>query len=259
MQLSKGKFMMERLCGEWEGPTKRVCRTFQLKVEVPLHFGLVFDVLHSIENDTLNVFHPNDLYALEPVFDKSRAILLNGRATLPISILEWLCVGCQLISMGGYDYTFPEGALAIYRSNAEECLHPRDGIRPAGPAAFFGQILMTKQALPMNDSQQEIDRFKFIVAHELVHTFDKMRIVVPAFLDWKSFWRTALAEGGKCDLAVANVTYNSRLIDSYGSANELAMVEQYWPSQAERWFNALRGRGDQQRRAARRNRARTDR
>jgi len=31
-------------------------------------------------------------------------------------------------------------------------------------------------------------------------------------------------------------------MDDYGSQNELATVKQYWPSRAEEWFAALRGK-----------------
>ena len=55
------------------------------------------EVIKSIENDDLLVFDPKDNDALRNEFDKDSAFLVLSGAKIPISIREWLCVGCQCI------------------------------------------------------------------------------------------------------------------------------------------------------------------
>jgi len=36
------------------------------------------------------------------------------------------------------------------------------------------------------------DCLKFLIAHELAHVFDMLRLIIPAFKNWKGFWRNVL-------------------------------------------------------------------
>ena len=230
----------------WQKSIKRVSRTFKLEIAVPLYYGLVQEVLDCIENDRLLVFRPDDEHALDGECNNAGDLLLNNRATIPISIREWLCVGCQLIdgSEGSFTRKGENDALAYYQYNSAESIFPDNLGTPPGPAAFIGKIHLSQNAMPPlenEDSEQGFNRFKFIVAHELVHVFDMMRLVVPAFMNWKAFWTKVLGEGCKCGKAQSNFNENSIFIDDYGCRNEFEQVKQYWPSHAEKWFKACHG------------------
>ena len=226
---------------EWRSSRKSKTRRFALTIDVPLYYPVVEYVLDSIENDTLHVFHPDDERALQADFNRKGEQLVNKRATLPISIREWLCVGCQSIEMGESE---DPHCLAYFTCNAHEAIFPMDSLCAFGPAAFTGKIVLTNRCLPKNNSDTEAKAFAFVVAHELVHVFDTMRFVVPAIMDWKQFWGKVLNEGICCDLARGMLENKTLFLDDYGSRNELAMVKEYWPSKAKEWFDASRkGKG----------------
>ena len=197
---------------------KTLRRTFLLSIDVPLYAPLVQDVIDTIENDELKVFRPDDEDALKTVFNRKGEILLNARATLPVSIREWLPVGCQLIRVhdgGRMPVGCPEDTLAYYQHNAPGCIFPGQIGAIAGPAAFFGWIIVLAKSLPQDDSPRSREAFQCIIAHELVHVFDIMRIVVPAVMDWRTFRRKALCEGCHDDMAASHYDDNARFIDPF--------------------------------------------
>ena len=70
---------------------------------------------------------------------------------------------------------------------------------------------------------------------------DVVRVIAPAFMDWETYWAKALREGLSTE-AAGEITQTSHVfVDEYGTANELSMIQDYWPSRAECWFNAFRG------------------
>ncbi len=225
----------------WESGTKRLIRKFRLTVDVPRHQALVEEVLSSLENDRLRVFRPDDPHALDWQYDNQGSLVMSKLATLPISIREWLCVGCQLIATTNGLARVSVGAntLAVYRNNACQCLFPLGPHTPAGPAAFWGEILLTPQCLPRRSTPRAVDAFKFVVAHELSHAFDVLRILVPAVMDWEAFWKIPLGEGGNRDKAASLCDDKSLMDDGCATRQELSAVKQYWPSQARKWFNAF--------------------
>ncbi len=221
--------------------TKTRERTFALKVHVPLYEELVWDVIDSLEKDRLAVFSPHDADAMKQ-FERSGAEELDGRASEIVSIREWLCVACQYIvtddHAGPRDRTASD-VLAAYRNNACEVIFPRHGGMPLGPGAFVGGIaLFAERMLATNRGE---DAFRCVVAHELVHVFDLMTLLVPAYMDWPAFWKNVLHEGSCCDDAAAKVGGMSTFIDDYGGTNELQRLKAFWPSDADRWFKAMRG------------------
>jgi len=224
---------------DWRNSEKSIRRRFALMIDVPIDYEIVEDVLDSIENDTLCVFHPDDERAFDDEFDSKGALLLNKRATLPVSIREWLCLGCQVIKMENSEN--PK-CLAFYQSNLYDAVLPHDSSPPLGPGAFTGHIGLCNRCLPKGNSKTELEAFAFVVAHELVHVFDAMRYVVPAFMDWDQFWKKALKEGTCCDRACWRLDDKRSFLDAYASPNEMAMVAEFWPSSAKRWFNACRKR-----------------
>ena len=105
------------------------------------------------------------------------------------------------------------------------------------------KIVLTKNLLRnigLNRSREIENKFKYVIAHELVHVFDSMIFIVPAFMDWPSFWENVLGGGGSCDVLLSLYMDTSLFVDSYGQHNELEQLKKYWPSQAETWFDAFR-------------------
>ena len=56
---------------------------------------------------------------------------------------------------------------------------------------------------------------------------------------WQAFWKNALGEGTLSEDAAVMHHLKARLVDDYGTENELAMIEEFWPSHARKWFDAL--------------------
>ena len=221
---------------------KTKTRRFKLKNALSFYQKeWVVEVIESIEKDELFVYNPKDENAFCNSVDENGAELILSRAKTPISIKEWLPVGCQCIRLAGKIDTSSESAVACYSNNGAAVLWPDDAeYEPEGPSAFLGEIIILESA---SDKYSE-HKFKFIMAHELVHVFDIMQYLVPAFIDWRSFWRCVLHEGCSCDLLNSQFDNKSRFVDSYGEENELAMIQEYWPSQANVWFDAFRQTND---------------
>jgi hypothetical protein len=219
---------------DWRHARKSKRRQFKLTIEVPHYFPLVEEVLDSIEQDTLYVFQPDDESAFACAVDEDNIEVLNKRATLPVSIREWLCVGCQLIEMKCCPH---EDVLATYNSNLFESILAYEDT-PLGPACFWGKIGLCKGRIWKDYDDVEHDAFRFTVAHELIHVFDTLRLIVPAFMDWKTFWRKALHDGESCDLAWNMFNATAGFVDRYETELEKASVAEYWPSKVEEWFRA---------------------
>lgn len=222
---------------------KSIPRVFNLQVEFPpYHTQIAWDVINAIENDQLMVFDAHDADALNDTLERDGSIKLYKRATIPISIKEWLCVSLQVMRWD-IDIEFKDpNHCAVYRQNAPDVIYPifDSTLLPPGPAAFYGQIIVRAEMFQL--AQHSVGSFSFVLAHELTHAIDMMRMLVPAFQDWPAFWENVLQEGCRCEFARLLQHYGSIFVDDYGSKNELATVAQYWPSHAEKWFNAF-GRG----------------
>jgi len=183
-----------------------------------------------------------------------------------VSIPEWFCVACQRIRWETEEDAGRAGReagdVAWYASNAAESLF---GLRvelgtpsifkPVGPAGCTGEIVLTfhAQQLLCSDDPDDHNKFRFIVAHELVHAFKAMRFIVPAFLDWDTYWATALQLGSKADCPAEMLHICGKCLDQYGSDAELQMIEEYWPSGARQWFKAFYGRTRKRRKGERKN------
>jgi len=215
-------------------------RTFQTYIDLQIYSRFAEEVISAIETDTINVFRPDDEHALDYVQDGDGAELIDARATFSVSIREWLPVACQFIRLEtAYDRELygQDECLAYYRSNACEVLWPVES-EPAGPAALMAGVVVRYEALKHEDA--EYNCLKCVLAHELVHAFHAMRFVVPAFLNWRSFWRKVLNEGTSCDVLASNADARRLFLDRYGDGNELAEIMAFWPSQGRKWFGALR-------------------
>lgn len=223
-------------------------RIFQTNIDVDSYRDCVQAVIDRIENDTINVYRPDDEEALCPVMDDDGATRVDARALTPVSIREWLPVVCQFIRWNGpLDEQSSRsgkrgGVVAWYQSNALSVLWPPGDAAPAGPGALIaGIVLIPERCVDYADADAPCDRLMCVVAHELVHAFNAMRWVVPAFMDWDSFYSKVLQEGALCDTLAICGGWRSLFVDDYGSDTELAEIQTYWPSQAERWFTAFRG------------------
>jgi hypothetical protein len=118
-------------------------------------------------------------------------------------------------------------------------LFPRDK-GSMGPSAYIGEIVLHKEVIrELSRYKSESEQpFKYLIAHELVHAFNKMIFIVPAFLDWNEFWEKALNHGSNCQNARQVLARLEAGIDCYGTNKELKELKKYWPSNAEKWFNA---------------------
>jgi len=221
-------------------------RRFRMHTDLDFYTRFAQDVIDGIETDTVKVFRPDDVDALANVQDADGAILLDARCTLPVRVREWLPVVCQFIRWeSAYDrQAVGEGhekAMAYYRSNAGEVLWP-EAFDPAGPGALFaGAVLRREKCIDAGtkDEAAQCDRLRFVLAHEMVHAIHAMRYVVPAFINWRTFWRDVLNSGGCCDLLGSNHHCRTGFLDHYGTELELAEVLQFWPSHGKRWFDAF--------------------
>lgn len=223
--------------------TKR--RKYELKLCLPfpsqLYEQWAKEVIESIEQDELLVFDPKDTEGLRSIFDNDGSELIHANAKTPVSIKEWLPVGCQCIR-----YAYREEmesyktAYALYSPNARQVLWPPWAEhKPEGPAAFCGEILFSEKIATRHKEPFFESKFKCMVAHELVHVFEYLRFIVPAFTDWRSFWHTFLDDGRANDRLIGNVSAGNAFVDQYGTQLELSRIQEYWPSQAKEWFSAL--------------------
>ncbi|NVL91283.1 MAG: hypothetical protein HWN69_09920 [Desulfobacterales bacterium] len=116
--------------------TKTINRKFELIncLSIPEAEEWANKVIEGIEDDRLLVFDPKDENALNEVLDQEGNDQLLDRAKMPVSIKEWLCVGCQSIRFAEHGDRKEEGLLAYYHNNGAKVLWP--WFRPLGPAAF---------------------------------------------------------------------------------------------------------------------------
>lgn len=165
-----------------------------------------------------------------------------------VRILDWLSAACQVIRMESVDEAEQleqrEQTVAWYRQNSAETLFPSFAEhRPPGPAAFMGEIVLTQShALPLllARDQRSHDALRFVLAHELVHAFESLPFIVPAFVDWDTYWEVGLASGCDSDEACFLKSRHAVTLDDYGGAGELRAIKRYWPSSAKVWFDAFR-------------------
>lgn len=222
---------------------KQLTRTFRLNISNSLMYCKKWarDVVREIENDRLLVIDADEVFSHDIQGDGS--LFLDSCYKNPVSIKEWLPVACQSIRQQGGDLdNFNRPAMACYKSNAGEVLFPcgADDM-PPGPVAFHGAIVFGSDfILSISDDPKGEDKFKFVLAHELVHVFNFMRLLVPAFRNWKRFWKICLDKGCVIDDISQHWSYSNIFIDSYGEESELLMVSEYWPKKAGKWFDAFR-------------------
>ena len=236
---------LKSISKEESDKSKELTRTFNLQISRNLINCRKWaqEVINEIENDNLLVIRTNEPLRLELRDDGS--IDVDSRFRNKVSIREWLPIACQNIrsQAGPLDDFDRVNAIACYRSNADEVLFPvGTNDMPPGPVAFNAAIIFENafiRSLIGIDSQKE-NKFKFVLAHELVHVFDFMRFLVPAFRNWKRFWKICLDDGDACEQIGHLWMYKNCFVDSYGTETELAMVEQYWPKKAKKWFEAFR-------------------
>jgi len=230
---------------------RRRTRTYRLIVRVPPLDAHAWDVIHSIEQRTIQVADPHNRSALDDTFDASGAFLIDSDATLAVPLDDWLAVGCQRIRWARPEDKLPKGACGVYRLNSTEVFGlPHAETPPHGPGAAVCEIILPQEiqgawfACQAEQDPQAVTRFErafqLVVAHELVHAFQQLRYLVPAFMDWPSFWRNVLDEGCRVDCLLSRVQGSSTFLDDYGGPNELAMIQTWWPSRAEIWFEARR-------------------
>lgn len=242
-------------------------REFKLVVE-DFHFGeLILDVLNSIENDVLLVCSPADERAFLPDFETTPADVVQDadakpgadgsttrchetevfgrRANTPISIRAWLPVACQWIgSFQFYDEDDEDkSVLACYTHNACDVIIPKESpARPLGPVGFSGYIALAPRRCLRLAHERGEDAIRFVIAHELVHAIDMLRILVPAVQDWETFWSQALNEGTRSDSTVWFFKAHAMILDQYQMAPEyLSLVAIWGKERTDVWWKAYTG------------------
>jgi hypothetical protein len=221
-------------------------RRFQTRINLEFYTRFAKEVIDGIENDTMMVFRPDDEEALTVIEDSDGTINLDTRATLPVSIREWLPVVCQYIRWESECRTAREGgvqdnATAYYYNNSPEVLWPVEGYEPDGPGALIAGITLRHEKCigdAYGSEATQVERLKFVIAHELVHAFQAMRFIVPAFMDWPTFWEKVLDEGCRSNRLQTNSGWRTGFVDHYGTELELGEVMDFWPSQGQKWFDA---------------------
>ena len=231
--------------------SKTKVRRFRLRTALYWPAGIydkwAGEVIEGIENDNLFVFDVEDSNALSLELDENDCELLLKRATVQVSAKQWLPVGCQLIRYENSDEDFDKNdCIACYKTNAPKVLWPAySEYKPEGPAALTGEIILNKKRFA-SDLIKHIKKaryetaFKGIIAHELVHVFNALRFIVPAFIHWGKFWNNIVDEGGACDVLASKYGNAGIFVDQYGRKNELLSMQEFWPSKAKNWFNAMK-------------------
>jgi|GEM_PF-1217799 len=239
-------------------------REFKLVVE-DCHFGeLILDVLNSIENDVLLVASPEDERAFLPDYEPTPADVAQNaeanpgvdgsrnhvhetevfgrRACIPVSIREWLPVASQWIGSCQLR-DVEDGVLATYCSNGHEVIFPAGApVRPLGPVAFSGYIALDMLACLMVENTRGKDAVRFIIAHELVHAIDMLRILVPAVQDWEAFWTRALDQGDRAEAATWFKRAQALIFDQYTTPAEYQSVVAIWGKErTDVWWRAFTG------------------
>jgi len=237
------KYMKSTLKKESHKP-KELTRTFSLQISKDLIKCRKWtqEVIDEIENDRLSVISTNEPLSITPSTDGS--IEIDSYFKRQVSIKEWLPIACQNIrrQQGPSDDFDRKKVFACYKSNAAEVLFPVGfNVMPPGPVAFNAAIIFESEFIwSVMESSGGENKFKFALAHELVHVFNFMRFLVPAFQNWKRFWKICLDEGDACEEIEQLWMFKNCFVDSYGNEREFAMVEQYWPKKAKKWFDAFR-------------------
>jgi hypothetical protein len=225
-------------------------RSYRFEINLPPFDDDAWDVVHSIEQTEIRVVEPGNWNALGEVHDKDGAILVDSDATMVVPLQEWLAVGCQRVrwSEEEGDDSFDEGVCGLYRANWPAVFGPPYAeALPHGPSVFMGEIVLPRNIqrawLRYSEDKRKstgiVSAVQLIIAHELVHVFDGLKYLVPAFLNWPAFWRNVLGQGSANDLLYSRMSCRTCFIDDYGNPNELAMLSNWWSSQrAEAWFEA---------------------
>jgi len=228
--------------------SRRRQRTFSLQICLPPLDKYAWEVVTSIERKTIKVVDPHNPNGLACERDSSGALLINSNATLPVPLADWLVVGCQKIRWAEAEDHLGDTVLGMYSTNADIAFgNEYSESTGLGPSAFIGQIILPlkiRDALSHCRTPEQttllVRMFQCIVAHELVHVFDTLTYLVPAFMDWRAFWRNTLREGCNNDILYSRLHDTSLCVDSYGEQNELESIRKWWPSRAESWFETRR-------------------
>jgi hypothetical protein len=148
---------------------------------------------------------------------------LESDAKLTVPLADWLAVGCQKIRWEeAGEESLLDGACGIYHSNSHLAFGaPYDESVPFGPSVYVGEIILPltirsafRSDLTPKKIAALVETFQFIVAHELIHVCDILTYLVPAFMDWRAFWKNVLNEGEATDLFLSRIDNISSFVVS---------------------------------------------
>ena len=211
--------------------SKEYTRSFELNLEyVGRNAHAAQQVIDLIEVSEIKIFRPDF-----QDFTINENILAG--ASVSVSLKEWLPVICQCVYWFRLAKDDDPDTVAQYQCNLSPALIPPNGqeMPPVGPAAFYAFIGPSKENQEFICQDGKV--FAHTLAHELTHAFRHMPFVIPAFLDWPTYKETTEFSS---DIYLDAVETTQKFVDSYGEANELAEVQEFWPDDlAEEWFNAF--------------------
>ena len=239
-------------------------REFKLVVAESCYRNLVLDVLNSIENDVIHVFSPEDENAFLQNSEAASAsvvqeaaastgagasqnrvwgtVILDRRANIPVSIREWLPVACQWIGLCPFKDEQAD-SYGFYRSNTSGVILPIDAeVPPLGPVGFNGYIALNSAKCVTLAKERGEDAVRLVIAHELVHAIDMLRILVPAVQDWEAFWTRVLGQGTPSYSVADFFETPSEILDQYGTVDEYLRILAFWcKERTDAWWTAFNG------------------
>ena len=227
----------------------QITRTLTLDLGGLLHCRhAVEEVFAALTPKTIDVRRPDDPCAISVLYAQKEGGQAGAGAARRVEVGDWFACVCQRIRRedesdvgSSRPFRTPE-TVAWYTNNFAPTLLLWDGMaRPVGPAGVSAEIVLTTDA-EKKLLDGDADAFRWVVAHELTHALDFMQWVVPAFQDWDAFCQHANAFGSTADDIIEHLWHHATVLDDYGSDNELAMIERYWPGHARTWFDAYRNR-----------------
>ena len=235
-------------------------------------------VLEEILPVEVPVFAVGERIAVELNDDKDPLLIPEGSGS--VILREWLPLSCQCIRWHRpwLDDPKEKDATMGYERNIVGVLlggrYEPNEYTPQGPAAFEGSIVIhpdlggftqpltaklsevpevrewrrgERPEIPLNAqvrellaSDQKVDRFCYMLAHEIVHASRYLSVLVPAFLDWEAFRRSFLERDNVEEAFKLVMGLLNSLVDQYGTDAERNEIARLWPDDlVNRWWEVV--------------------
>ena len=217
-------------------------RPFPALQSAQISFGTL-RVLAAMLPTEIKVFAPDE--SICNYLEGDEEVVCEGSRT--VAVKDWLPLACQSIARGQVE----DGLLGHHSHNLIRALlgGPHGERAPLGPAAMTGETVVS-HGMSFTD-ERATAAFCFVLAHELVHAFRYLPVIVPAYTDWRAFCRSFEVGTSAQDIVCDWIATRNRFVDQYGDRIEKQEVAEFWPAAlVEKWWAALRGREDRRGRRA---------